>query len=62
MARPGALGVPAEVGPFIAARYRSGGPLRRHRHGVRELRTITLFVLAAVAETGGAWPVWQDVR
>jgi drug/metabolite transporter superfamily protein YnfA len=29
---------------------------------VRELRTITLFVLAAVAETGGAWPVWQDVR
>jgi small multidrug resistance family-3 protein len=26
------------------------------------LRSILLFVLAAVAETGGAWLVWQGVR
>ena len=26
------------------------------------LRTIALFVLAAVAEIGGAWLVWQGVR
>jgi small multidrug resistance family-3 protein len=25
-------------------------------------RSILLFVLAAVAEIGGAWPVWQGVR
>ena len=26
------------------------------------LRSILLFVLAAVAEIGGAWLVWQGVR
>lgn len=26
------------------------------------LRSITLFVMAAVAEIGGAWLVWQGVR
>ena len=26
------------------------------------LRSVTLFVLAAVAEIGGAWLVWQGVR
>lgn len=26
------------------------------------LRSIALFVLAAVAEIGGAWLVWQGVR
>ncbi len=26
------------------------------------LRTVVLFVLAAVAEIGGAWLVWQAVR
>ncbi|ABL79536.1 MULTISPECIES: YnfA family protein [unclassified Nocardioides] len=26
------------------------------------LRSITLFVVAAVAEIGGAWLVWQGVR
>ena len=25
-------------------------------------RSILLFVLAAVAEIGGAWPVWQGIR
>ena len=25
-------------------------------------RSLLLFVLAAVAEIGGAWPVWQGVR
>jgi len=35
---------------------------RRYRHGVRELRTIILFVIAALAEIGGAWLVWQGVR
>lgn len=26
------------------------------------LRSIMLFVIAAVAEIGGAWLVWQDIR
>ncbi|MBO0876191.1 MAG: YnfA family protein [Pseudonocardia sp.] len=26
------------------------------------LRSVTLFVLAAIAEIGGAWLVWQGVR
>lgn len=26
------------------------------------VRTLTLFVVAAVAEVGGAWLVWQGVR
>ncbi len=26
------------------------------------LRSILLFVLAAVAEIGGAWPIWQGAR
>jgi small multidrug resistance family-3 protein len=26
------------------------------------MRSITLFVLAAIAEIGGAWLVWQGVR
>lgn len=29
---------------------------------MRELRTIILFVIAALAEIGGAWLVWQGVR
>ena len=30
--------------------------------GVTVLRIIALFVLAAVAEIGGAWLVWQTIR
>ncbi len=30
--------------------------------GVSIARTVALFVLAAVAEIGGAWLVWQGVR
>ena len=26
------------------------------------LRTVALFVLAAIAEIGGAWLIWQGVR
>lgn len=37
-----------------------------HPHGrlaaMTVLRSITLFVLAAFAEIGGAWLVWQGVR
>lgn len=37
-----------------------------HLHGrlaaMTVLRSITLFVLAAFAEIGGAWLVWQGVR
>jgi small multidrug resistance family-3 protein len=29
---------------------------------VTDVRSILLFVLAAVAEIGGAWLVWQGVR
>jgi small multidrug resistance family-3 protein len=35
----------------------AGSLLQRYR-----VRSILLFVLAAVAEIGGAWPVWQGVR
>lgn len=31
-------------------------------HRVEILRSLALFVLAAVAEIGGAWLVWQGVR
>jgi small multidrug resistance family-3 protein len=35
----------------------------RHRFGaVTVARSIVLFVLAALAEIGGAWLVWQGVR
>ena len=30
--------------------------------GVGELRSILLFVAAAIAEIGGAWMIWQGVR
>lgn len=30
--------------------------------GMDTLRSISLFVLAALAEIGGAWLVWQGVR
>ena len=30
--------------------------------GVQVLRSVVLFVLAAFAEIGGAWLVWQGVR
>ena len=42
------------------ARMRPRG--RCHHEGVTIPKTILLFVLAAVAEIGGAWLVWQSVR
>ena len=33
-----------------------------YAHAVTVARSIGLFVLAAVAEIGGAWLVWQGVR
>lgn len=30
--------------------------------GVDTLRSVALFVLAALAEIGGAWLIWQGVR
>jgi small multidrug resistance family-3 protein len=29
---------------------------------VNALRTVALFMLAAVAEIGGAWLIWQGAR
>ena len=35
----------------------------RHRFtGLTVARSIVLFVLAALAEIGGAWLIWQEVR
>lgn len=34
----------------------------RYGHAVTVTRSLLLFVLAAVAEIGGAWLVWQGVR
>jgi small multidrug resistance family-3 protein len=33
-----------------------------YRGGMTVLRSVVLFVLAALAEIGGAWLVWQGVR
>ncbi|MCW6003590.1 hypothetical protein K1W54_03195 [Micromonospora sp. CPCC 205371] len=33
-----------------------------NRHPPRSLRSIALFLAAAIAEIGGAWLVWQGVR
>jgi small multidrug resistance family-3 protein len=33
-----------------------------YRGGMTVLRSILLFVLAALAEIGGAWLVWQGIR
>jgi small multidrug resistance family-3 protein len=44
--------------PYPGARRWSTGTLP----GVTVARSIALFVLAAVAEIGGAWLVWQGVR
>jgi small multidrug resistance family-3 protein len=38
----------------------ASGPGRLHRMTVA--RSILLFVLAAIAEIGGAWLIWQGVR
>ncbi len=41
-----------------------GGTVRggRYRRAVSVARSVALFALAAVAEIGGAWLVWQGVR
>lgn len=39
-----------------------GPPPTSERLLVFVLRSIALFVLAAIAEIGGAWLVWQGVR
>src|SRR5690606_40858473 len=36
--------------------------LSRHNHHMDVLRSISLFAVAAVAEIGGAWLIWQGVR
>lgn len=48
---------------------RAGCPLRRggrlvgaYVDAMGVLRTVTLFALAALAEIGGAWLIWQGVR
>jgi small multidrug resistance family-3 protein len=39
-------------------------PFRQRPYGaaVTVVRSVVLFVLAAIAEIGGAWLVWQGVR
>ncbi|KEA65862.1 UPF0060 membrane protein, partial [Mycobacterium tuberculosis NRITLD18] len=52
-----------KLGGVFAQRGRadptSGG---RYRRAVSVARSVALFVLAALAEIGGAWLVWQGVR
>jgi small multidrug resistance family-3 protein len=36
--------------------------LSSYGSGVDTLRSVVLFVLAALAEIGGAWLIWQGVR
>ena len=47
----------------MAARRRARcARFRWQNRGVDTLRSLALFVAAAVAEIGGAWLVWQGVR
>ncbi len=55
--------------PSVRSRTRDGGlrpprasPAGRYRPDVDVLRSIALFVLAALLEIGGAWLVWQGLR
>jgi small multidrug resistance family-3 protein len=50
--------IPARVVPGIAPSTHASG----YRDGMTVLRSILLFALAALAEIGGAWLVWQGVR
>lgn len=43
-------------------RTRDGNPAQLPCPAMSILRSIVLFALAAVAEIGGAWMVWQGVR
>ena len=45
-----------------AVSYQAVGARVAYRARVSVARTIALFVLAALAEIGGAWLVWQGVR
>ena len=40
----------------------SRGPIRPRLARVKPLVSVALFALAALAEIGGAWLVWQSVR
>jgi small multidrug resistance family-3 protein len=59
----------AEVGRLAGVRTSGSGtagssvaPRRRHDHAMTVARSLVLFALAAIAEIGGAWLVWQGVR
>lgn len=55
-------------GVVVGAGHRGGWDAERRTDGVRQNRIMTtariiiLFVIAAVAEIGGAWLMWQAVR
>jgi small multidrug resistance family-3 protein len=46
----------------VAATTVGGAPARDLLTAVVVLRSVALFLLAALAEIGGAWLVWQGVR
>jgi small multidrug resistance family-3 protein len=50
---------PAAAGGTLSA---AAGPAPAYGGHVTVLRSLALFVLAALAEIGGAWLVWQGVR
>jgi small multidrug resistance family-3 protein len=43
-------------------RIRPGNPAQVRCRAMSVVRSIVLFVVAAVAEIGGAWLIWQGVR
>ena len=49
-------------GHRVHVQHHGPAPYRRYRAAMSVLRTIALFAVAAVAEIGGAWLVWQGVR
>jgi len=51
--------------PSLARHRRADGGFGQeplYRAAVTVIRSIVLFVLAAIAEIGGCWLIWQSVR
>lgn len=51
-----------QLSPRTAVDPSGENPTARYGSAVTVLRSLLLFVLAAVTEIGGAWLVWQGVR
>lgn len=60
--RTGRTGIPVGVAAAPEAHCWDDGRVDNSAQAITVLKTILLFALAAAAEIGGAWLVWQSVR